>query len=66
MVIVEDVTGRRRAEERRGFLAEAAAVLLGSLDHQVTLSSLAELAIRSMADACVFEVFTERADEPRS
>jgi PAS domain S-box-containing protein len=63
VVIVEDVTGRRRAEERRGFLAEAAAVLLSSLDHHTTLSRLADLAVGPVSDACVFEVFSDRPDE---
>ncbi len=63
VLIVEDVTGRRRAEERRGFLTEAAAVLLSSLDHHTSLSRLAELAVGPVADACVFEVFGARADE---
>ena len=63
VLIVEDVTGRRRAEERRGFLTEAAAVLLSSLDHHASLSRLAELSVGPVADACVFEVFSDRPDE---
>jgi signal transduction histidine kinase len=64
VLIVEDVTGRRRAEERRAFLTEAGAVLLATLDHHSSLSRLAELALGPVADACVFEVFTDRQDEP--
>jgi signal transduction histidine kinase len=39
-------------EETRGFLAEASRVLASSLDYEETLTSVAELAVRRLADWC--------------
>lgn len=53
---VRDISERRRRETEQSFLAEVGAVLASSLDYQDTLTSIAELAVRSFADACVVDV----------
>jgi len=52
MGLIEDTSERRRIEERRHFLAEASAVLASSLDFEVTLTRVAELAVPRIADMC--------------
>jgi PAS domain S-box-containing protein len=51
--IFQDVTERKRAEDGRRFLGEASAILASSLDYEATLRSLADLAVRTLADWCV-------------
>ena len=49
-------TARAAAEEagdRMRFLAEASRVLASSLDYEVTLGQLADLAVRALADVCL-------------
>src|SRR5471032_2438857 len=42
-----------QVRQRYAFLAEASAVLSSSLDYDTTLSAVAELAVRQMADWCL-------------
>ena len=60
VVVVRDVTARRRAEAERerllarfSLLAEASALFDQSLDEERTLRSIAELCVRDLADTCV-------------
>jgi len=60
VVVVRDITARRRAEEERerllaraALLAEASALFDQSLDVERTLRSVAELCVRDLADTCV-------------
>ncbi len=60
VVVVRDVTARRRAEAERerllgrfALLAEASALFDQSLDEERTLRSIAELCVRDLADTCV-------------
>jgi len=60
VVVVRDVTARRRAEAERerllarsALLAEASALFDQSLDEERTLCSIAELCVRDLADTCV-------------
>lgn len=46
----------RVAEERRRFIAQAMAILAGSLDYQVTLASVANLAVPRIADWCAVDL----------
>ena len=48
--IARDITDRKRNAERTAFLAEAGAVLAGSLDYMATLKTVANLAVPSIAD----------------
>ncbi|HET9012350.1 MAG TPA: PAS domain-containing protein, partial [Gemmatimonadaceae bacterium] len=47
-----DLTERRRAEDAARLLAEAGAALAGSLDQQVTLATVARLAVPAVGDFC--------------
>ncbi|MEH1814800.1 MAG: ATP-binding protein [Nostoc sp.] len=44
------------AEKRSNFLAEASRVLVSSLDYRTTLTSLAQLAVPTLADWCIVDV----------
>ncbi|HEX8271802.1 MAG TPA: ATP-binding protein [Longimicrobiaceae bacterium] len=51
----EAEAARRRAE----FLAEASRVLGASIDHRVTLASLARLAVPELADCCIVDLLRD-------
>ena len=60
VVVVRDITARRRAEAGREqllarfeLLAEASALFDQSLDEERTLRSVAELCVRDLADTCI-------------
>ena len=61
-VSLRDVTEQRRRATEQAFLAEFGAVLAFSLDYQDTLTSIAELAVRSFADGCVLNVIEAGSD----
>jgi PAS domain S-box-containing protein len=54
-----DVTERRRAEEAQRFLAEAGEALAASLDPDVTLKRVAQLAVPTLADWCAADVILD-------
>ncbi len=56
IMITEEVTERKRAEQRSAFLAQASAVLASSLDHEQTLRNVAELAVPTIADWCAVDL----------
>ena len=56
ITVFEDITEHKESELRARFLADAAAVLAGSLDYETTLQQVAELAIPVFADGCVVEL----------
>ena len=52
--VIEDITELKRSEESQRFLAEASRRLSGSsLDYELTLAAVAELAVPAIADRCV-------------
>src|SRR5579872_4773330 len=53
---LRDTTERTRAEAARRFLADAGAVLAGSLDPETTLQNVARLAEQHLADWCLLDV----------
>jgi PAS domain S-box-containing protein len=55
-VVLRDVTERERLEREQQVLAEVGVVLAGTLDFEQTLSRVAEIAARSLADWCMVEV----------
>lgn len=64
---VLDVTEDHRARERTVFLSEASQVLASSLDLDVTLEQLANLAVPRIADLCVVDLVPPPGDlHPRS
>ncbi|MFL5894994.1 MAG: SpoIIE family protein phosphatase, partial [Thermoleophilaceae bacterium] len=54
-----DITERKRDEDALRFLAEATEVLSSSLDYEVTLRRVAELAVPRIADWCAVEVASD-------
>jgi PAS domain S-box-containing protein len=65
-VYFQDVTERkqaeeevRRSEEAQRFLAEAGSALSSSLDYRETLSSVARLAVPTLADWCAVDILEE-------
>jgi PAS domain S-box-containing protein len=54
--LVLDVSGPRRVEEKLRFLADADRVLASSLDYEVTLGSLAKLAVPVLGDWCIVDI----------
>jgi PAS domain S-box-containing protein len=56
---LRDITEQKRLEREQRFLAEVGPVLAGSLDYQETLSTIANLAVREIADLCIVEVVEE-------
>ena len=61
VVLVRDITERRRGEERTRFLSGAAASLSSSLDYGSTVETLANLAIPFLADLCIVDLTRARA-----
>lgn len=55
-VALRDITEQKRLEREQRFLAEVGPVLASSLDYQETLSTIANLAVREIADLCIVEV----------
>jgi len=59
VVTYADVTDRVRARERETFLARATEVLASSLDYELTVQTVADLAVPSFADWCVVQLASE-------
>src|ERR1700760_1057626 len=62
IMIIEDVTERKRAERQHAFLAQVSAVLASSLDYEQTLRNVAELAVPDIADWCAVDLINEHGD----
>jgi PAS domain S-box-containing protein len=62
IMIIEEVTERRRAELRAAFLAQASAALASSLDYEQTLRNVAQLAVPDVADWCAVDLLDEDGD----
>ena len=54
-----DITERRQAEDRLGFLAEASTLLSSSLDYDQTLARVAQLAVPLLGDWCAVDLVAE-------
>ena len=55
-----DITERKQTEERQRLLSEASAVLVSSLDHQITLQEIAHLIVPAFADYCRIALVDEQ------
>jgi PAS domain S-box-containing protein len=54
-----DLTERKKAEEGQRLLAQAGEVLTSSLDYTVTMESVAQLAVPTLADWCAVDILSE-------
>jgi signal transduction histidine kinase len=57
--VVTDLSLRRKAEETQRLLADAGAVLAGSLDYTSTLRALSRIVVPALADCCIVDVLGE-------
>jgi PAS domain S-box-containing protein len=57
--VIEDVTEQREREQQLRFLADAGAILGGSLDWEETFPQIARLAASTIADWCAIEVLDD-------
>ncbi|MBD6620449.1 PAS domain S-box protein [Komarekiella sp. 'clone 1'] len=64
--VVEDISDRQaaqrdrqKAEAAQNFLVEASTLLASSLDYEVTLTNVANLAVPTLADLCIVDIFRE-------
>jgi PAS domain S-box-containing protein len=56
LIVCEDITEAKRAEQTQRFLSEASSVLASSLDYERTLKAVARLAVPAAADWCVINL----------
>lgn len=62
--VIEDITELKRSEESQRFLAEASRRLSGSsLDYDLTLAAVAELAVPAIADRCELRLADDDATD---
>ncbi len=64
VLIFRDVTGKRREEQRRRLMTEAATALLSSLDYQEILGAVTRLTVPALGDYCVIELPGVERDPP--
>ncbi|MCA1790134.1 MAG: PAS domain S-box protein, partial [Thioalkalivibrio sp.] len=55
-VVLRDITEQKRIEREQRLLAEVGPVLADTLDFEETLSDIAKIAVRDLADLCVVDV----------
>ena len=60
VILVRNVTDRRRNEERTRFLGRAAESLSSSLDYGSTVETLARLSVPFLADLCIVDLIEHR------
>jgi PAS domain S-box-containing protein len=58
-VVLRDVTEQRRVEREQRFLAEAGAAVAATLGLEPTLATIAQLAVRELADLCALNILRE-------
>jgi signal transduction histidine kinase len=63
--VLRDVTEQKRIESEQRFLAEVGPVLATSLDYEETLSKIAELAVKDIADLCIVDLVEGDEDVQR-
>lgn len=65
ILVFRDVSAKRAAEQRRAFLARATEELTSSLDYNVTLATVARMAVPSVADWCAVDIRREDGEIER-
>lgn len=64
-IVLRDVTDEKRLEREQALLAEVGLVLAGSLDFEATLTRIADLAVRDLADFCIVDLVGETGEMRR-
>lgn len=64
-VALRDVTDAKRFESDQKLLADIGPVLSGTLDYEETLTTLAQLAVREVADFCIVDVVEDDGEVRR-
>lgn len=64
-VALRDITEQKRIEREQRFLAELGSVLISSLALDDTLSGVARLVVRDLADLCIIDVSSAEGDHRR-
>ncbi|BDI20307.1 hypothetical protein ANSO36C_61090 [Nostoc cf. commune SO-36] len=57
--IIEDISERKRVEATQNFLVEASTLLAASLDYEIALENVVNLAVPTLADWCIVDVFQQ-------
>ncbi len=65
VLVFRDVTERKREESRRTFLVDATAALSESLDYELTVTRVAQLAVPLLADWCAVDLVVEGERLPK-
>jgi PAS domain S-box-containing protein len=55
--IIEDISERKQFETTQNFLVEVSTLLAASLDYEIALENVANLAVPALADWCIVDVF---------
>jgi PAS domain S-box-containing protein len=55
-VVMRDITEQLRREHEQRFLAEVGPLLATTLDYEATLTGIAELTVRDLADVCIIDI----------
>jgi PAS domain S-box-containing protein len=58
-LFIRDITEQKRTADAIRFLADASAILASSLDYEITIERVAQLAIPRIADLCVLDIIDE-------
>lgn len=64
-VVLRDVTEQKRIENEQRFLAEIGAALATTLDYEETLSRIAEISVRGLADVSIVDLVGDSGDAHR-
>ncbi len=58
-VVLRDVTRQKQRDAEQKFLAEVGAVLMGTLDYEEMLTTIAQLVVHNLATCCIIEIDTD-------
>ena len=64
-VALRDITDQKRVENEQRFLAEVGAVLTSSLSYENTLTNIAQLVVRELADYCILDAVDDLGEISR-
>jgi len=64
-VALRDITDQKRVENEHRFLAQVGAVLTSSLGYEETLTNIAQLVVRDLADYCILDAVDDLGEMRR-